>query len=97
MKYSLGRDRLMFNSSHTHCGPVIDPMLAVAYNLEPGQWSVIDSYTRELEDKLVSAIGGRARRSASGASVVWPLGGRFRQEPPHAVWPISPNITACLS
>jgi hypothetical protein len=57
-KYGLGRDRLMFNSSHTHCGPVIDRMLAVAYNLDPGQWSVIDAYTRELEDKLVSAIGG---------------------------------------
>ena len=57
-KYGLGRDRLMFNSSHTHCGPVIDRMLAVAYNLDPGQWSVIDAYTRELEDKLVSVIGG---------------------------------------
>ena len=56
-KYGLGRDRLMFNSSHTHCGPVIDRMLAVAYDLDPGQWSVIDAYTRELEDKLVSAIG----------------------------------------
>ncbi len=56
-KYGLGRERLMFNSSHTHCGPVIDRMLAVAYDLDPGQWSVIDAYTRELEDKMVSAIG----------------------------------------
>jgi neutral ceramidase len=56
-KYGLGRERLMFNSSHTHCGPVIDRMLAVAYDLDPGQWSVIDAYTHELENKLVSAIG----------------------------------------
>jgi hypothetical protein len=47
----------MFNSSHTHCGPVIDRMLAVAYNLDARQWSDIDAYTRELEDKLVSTIG----------------------------------------
>jgi len=56
-KYGLGRDRLMLNSSHTHCGPVIDRMLAVAYKLDAAQWSDIDAYTRELEDKLVSTIG----------------------------------------
>ena len=47
----------MLNSSHTHCGPVIDRMLAVAYDLNPEQWSVIDAYTRQLEDKLVAVIG----------------------------------------
>jgi hypothetical protein len=26
-KYGLGRERMMFNSSHTHCGPVIERML----------------------------------------------------------------------
>ncbi len=56
-KYGIPRERLMFNSSHTHCGPVIDRMLAVAYNLNPDQWSVIDAYTRDLEDKIVATAG----------------------------------------
>ncbi|HZT30128.1 MAG TPA: neutral/alkaline non-lysosomal ceramidase N-terminal domain-containing protein [Bryobacteraceae bacterium] len=56
-QYHLTRDRLMFNSSHTHCGPVIDRMLAVAYDLTPQQWADIDDYTRALEDKIVGVIG----------------------------------------
>jgi neutral ceramidase len=56
-QYGLSRDRLMFNSSHTHCGPVIGRMLAVAYNLDAGQWRDIDDYTRELEEKIVLTIG----------------------------------------
>jgi hypothetical protein len=56
-KYGLSRERLMFNSSHTHCGPVIGRMLAVAYDLDARQWSDIDDYTKELEDKIVLTIG----------------------------------------
>ncbi|HWB98802.1 MAG TPA: neutral/alkaline non-lysosomal ceramidase N-terminal domain-containing protein, partial [Bryobacteraceae bacterium] len=56
-QYHLTRDRLMFNSSHTHCGPVIDRMLAVAYDLTPQQWADVDDYTRQLEDQVVGVIG----------------------------------------
>jgi hypothetical protein len=56
-KYHLPRSRLMFNSSHTHCGPVIGRMLAVAYDLTPEQWAEVDAYTRVLEDKVVEVIG----------------------------------------
>jgi hypothetical protein len=60
-QYGLSRDRLMFNSSHTHCGPVIGRMLAVAYDLDDAQWREIDEYTKELEQKLVVTIGAALR------------------------------------
>ena len=65
-QYGLARDRVLLNSSHTHCGPVVDDMLAVAYDLTPQQWADIQQYTRQLEDKVVSVVGSalRARRPA---------------------------------
>jgi hypothetical protein len=56
-RYGISRDRLLLNSSHTHCGPVIDDMLAVAYDLTPQQWRDIDEYTAELTAKVIGAIG----------------------------------------
>jgi neutral ceramidase len=56
-RYGISRDRLMLNSSHTHCGPVIDDMLAVAYDLTPQQWHDVDEYTAELTTKIVDVIG----------------------------------------
>jgi neutral ceramidase len=56
-RYGIPRDRLLLNSSHTHCGPVIDDMLAVAYDLTPQQWRDIDEYTSELTEKVLGAIG----------------------------------------
>lgn len=53
----LARDRLLFNSSHTHCGPVVDHTLSVAYDLNDEQWAAIAAYTQELEDKVVAVIG----------------------------------------
>src|SRR5262249_37066647 len=55
--YGIKRQQLMFNSSHTHCGPVIDRMLAVAYNLNASQWDDIEEYTKALEEKMVVTIG----------------------------------------
>jgi hypothetical protein len=60
-EYGLSRDRLLFNSSHTHCGPVIGRMLAVAYNLDAKQWADIDEYTRTLEDRMVQTISAALR------------------------------------
>jgi neutral ceramidase len=56
-RYGITRDRLLLNSSHTHSGPVIDDMLAVAYDLVPPQWKDIDEYTNELISKVVDVIG----------------------------------------
>jgi hypothetical protein len=55
--YGLAREQILLNSSHTHCGPVIDEMLAVAYDMTEAQWRDVRAYTRELEDKVVHAIG----------------------------------------
>jgi hypothetical protein len=60
-QYGLSRERLMFNSSHTHCAPVIGRMLAVAYNLDASQWREIDEYTKDLQEKMVMTIGHALR------------------------------------
>jgi len=52
------RERLVLNSSHTHCGPVVSGMSAVpGYNMSPKDWDDVAVYTRQLEDKLISVIG----------------------------------------
>jgi len=56
-RYGLARAQLLLNSSHTHCGPVIDEMLAVAYDMTDAQWRDVRAYTGELEDQVVRLIG----------------------------------------
>jgi len=56
-QYTLPRERLIFNSSHTHYSPVLDRVLEIAYEMTPQQWADAESYTEELEDKLVGVIG----------------------------------------
>jgi neutral ceramidase len=55
--HGIERADILFNASHTHCGPVIDEQLSVAYDLTPAQWDDIRAYTAQLEDRLVSLIG----------------------------------------
>jgi neutral ceramidase len=61
-RYGLAREQLLLNASHTHCGPVIDEMLAVAYDLTDAQWRDVRDYTREMEDKVVGVIGAALKR-----------------------------------
>jgi len=56
------RANVLFNASHTHCGPVIDEQLAVAYDLSPAQWNDIRAYTSSLENKLTALIGDAMAR-----------------------------------
>ena len=56
-RHRIRRADLLFNASHTHCGPVVDEQLSVAYDLSPAQWDDIRAYTTQLEDKLASVIG----------------------------------------
>jgi neutral ceramidase len=56
-RYQLPRAALMLNASHTHCGPVVDEMLSVAYDLTPTQRAAIGDYTRDLESRVVKVIG----------------------------------------
>jgi neutral ceramidase len=56
-RYQLPRAALMLNASHTHCGPVVDEMLSVAYDLTSAQRTAIAAYTRDLESRVVKLIG----------------------------------------
>ena len=68
-RYKLPRERVIFNSSHTHSGPVLDRVLEIAYDeMTPRQWSDVEAYTRELEDKLVQ-VTGEALKDLAPASV----------------------------
>ena len=51
------RADILFNASHTHCGPVVDEQLSVAYDLTAAQWDDIRAYTAQLEDRLVALVG----------------------------------------
>jgi neutral/alkaline ceramidase-like enzyme len=61
-RHGLRRANLLFNASHTHCGPVVDEQLSVAYGLTATQLADIRTYTRQLEDKLALVIGNAVAR-----------------------------------
>ena len=57
-RYGIPRDRLLFNSSHTHCGPAIAGMHAApTWAMTPQDRDAVAVYTAELKDKLVAVIG----------------------------------------
>ena len=53
-QFGLERSSLLFNSSHTHTGPVIRSNLIQAYNLSPEDTDRVRRYTAQLEDKAGS-------------------------------------------
>jgi neutral ceramidase len=61
-RHRIRRADLLFNASHTHCGPVVDEQLSVAYDLSPAQWAAIRAYVVQLEDKLAAVIGDAVSR-----------------------------------
>ena len=61
-RHGLKREQLLLNSSHTHCGPVIDEMLPVAYDMTEKQWQDARAYTGEMEGKVIGVIGQALRR-----------------------------------
>lgn len=63
-RHGIRRADLLFNASHTHCGPVVDEQLSVAYDLSPAQWDDIRAYSTTLESKLVAVIGEAVSRMA---------------------------------
>lgn len=56
----LKREQVMFNSSHTHCGPVIADNLTVMFDLTPAQIKQITDYTatlrKQLKDLILAAV-----------------------------------------
>ena len=61
-RHGITRANLLFNASHTHCGPVVDEQLSVAYDLSSDQWNAIRAYTAGLEDKLIAVVGQAVSR-----------------------------------
>jgi len=57
-QYGLERAQLVFNSSHTHSGPVVRPNLETMYDLPPEQWAKIDRYGQQLTETILTMIGG---------------------------------------
>ncbi|MGE0126915.1 MAG: neutral/alkaline non-lysosomal ceramidase N-terminal domain-containing protein [Blastocatellales bacterium] len=55
--YGLKREQILFNSSHTHTGPVVKSSLAGAYDLDAEQSASIDEYTQQLKNNLLKVIG----------------------------------------
>jgi hypothetical protein len=55
-RHGLRRADILFNASHTHCGPIVEEQLSVAYDLSPAQWAAIAEYTAALEQKLATVI-----------------------------------------
>jgi neutral ceramidase len=66
--YGLERARLIFNSSHTHTGPMIASNLQLMFDLRPEEQQVIDDYTRKLADDLV-LLAGRALQDLAPAAL----------------------------
>ncbi len=56
-RHGLQRSAVLFNASHTHCGPIVERQLSVAYDLSPAQWEAIGEYTTTLEGRLTAVIG----------------------------------------
>ena len=55
-RHRIQRADLLFNASHTHCGPVVDEQLSVAYGLSSEQWDAIRAYTAWLDEALIRLI-----------------------------------------
>lgn len=56
-EYGLDRASVLFNSSHTHTGPVVRPNLTSMYDLSPEEDGKLKAYAQQLTGKLVSVIG----------------------------------------
>jgi hypothetical protein len=63
-EHGIARDRLLFNISHTHSGPVAGLSLMPLYKLTPEQRDVVRRYTDSLIKKIVGVIGASLRNLA---------------------------------
>ncbi|MBK7929041.1 MAG: neutral/alkaline non-lysosomal ceramidase N-terminal domain-containing protein [Bryobacterales bacterium] len=57
-EHGIERGRVVFNSSHTHTGPVIRANLTTMYTLSPEMDGKVAAYTRQLTDNLFTVAAG---------------------------------------
>lgn len=50
--FNLKRAEILFNSSHTHAGPVVWPNLRALFGLDTAQQKVVEDYARKLSEDL---------------------------------------------
>ena len=60
--HHLEAEAWMLAASHTHCGPVVDDQLSVAYDLDAGQRSAIAAFTNRLEATIAGLVGDALER-----------------------------------
>ena len=61
-KTGIERERILFNCSHTHCGPVVLGCADIAHHMEAEDIEVATAYRRLLEDKVVGLIADACAR-----------------------------------
>lgn len=69
----LPREALLLNASHTHCGPVVDDQLDIAYPLDEQQRALIRAYTADVERRIAATVA-RAVEDLAPVSVQWSSG-----------------------
>ncbi len=72
-EYGLDRSRLLFNSSHTHTGPVVLPNLVTMFDMSAADHQVLEDYSRKLTEDLFTAIGAALDKLAP-AQISYGLG-----------------------
>jgi hypothetical protein len=55
--HGLSRAQILFNSSHTHTGPVVWPNLSTMYGLRGAEKETVEAYGRKLSSELYDLIG----------------------------------------
>lgn len=62
-QYNIPRDRLVLNSTHTHSGPAVaDPhYMLYGARATPDELRDVEAYARELEGKVIAAIGAAVK------------------------------------
>lgn len=52
----LDRERILFNASHTHCGPMLHGYGYAFYGLSLERRAAVDEYTHDLEEKIANIV-----------------------------------------
>ncbi len=63
-RLKLKRDQVMLTYSHNHCAPVTSDCLPDYYPLEEADWKVVESYSRDLEERTVRLVEEALRNLA---------------------------------
>jgi neutral ceramidase len=72
-EHGLDRARLLFNSSHTHTGPLVSGNLTTMFELNAADRAKVEDYARKLTDQLVE-VAAAALADLSPANVDYGFG-----------------------